>query len=192
MYKSDEALMAAISRRRQQDFAELYQRYGAFVKHIAQEVIHNTDDVDDLVQEVFLEIWHEAGRFSPEKGKAVSWLGTIARRRAIDRLRKRQAYCRTKDRFETRLQVEGTRNGHREESSVSGNAVLHDLREFLVARMESLPAEQRSVIEMAFFGQCSQREIARKTKTPVGTVKTRFELGLRKLARAVQPISAQV
>ena len=95
---SDEALMKAITRRKQSALEELYGRYGKTLKAVITHVVHEEAEADDVLQEIFLQIWREASNYSPHAGKPLGWVVTLARRRAIDRLRRRQAYCRAKDR----------------------------------------------------------------------------------------------
>src|SRR6476661_10049241 len=108
---TDEALMKAITDRHQTALRELYDRYGKTVKAVVVRVVHEEAEADDVLQEIFLQIWKEAENYSPKAGRPLGWVVTLARRRAIDRLRRRQAYCRAKDRFTEQLQERD--NGHR-------------------------------------------------------------------------------
>ena len=95
---SDEVLMKDISRRRHGALAELYGRHSKRLRATVDGVVHEQSEADDVLQEVFLQVWEEADRYSPKAGKPVGWMVTIARRRAIDRLRRRQAYSRARER----------------------------------------------------------------------------------------------
>jgi len=186
---SDETLMRAISDRRQFALRELYQRYGKTIKAVVIRVVHEEAEADDVLQEIFLQIWKEAENYSPKAGRPLGWVVTLARRRAIDRLRRRQAYCRAKDRFESQL------NRYPESwcrNRIGADLVQADLRRFLERQMNLLPAYQREVIELSFFEGRSHREIANLTRTPLGTVKTRLELGLRKLVNSVRPLRRKI
>lgn len=185
---SDETLMTAITNRHQAALRELYQRYGKTLKSVITRVVHEEAEADDVLQEIFLQIWKEAGNYSPKAGRPLGWVVTLARRRAIDRLRRRQAYCRAKDRFE--LQIE--RPGSRASSQMSDDLVRSDLRRFLERQLCGLPDYQRQVIELSFFEGRSHREISQLTRTPLGTVKTRLELGLRKLTNCVRPLRRKI
>src|SRR5438552_10775220 len=99
----DEALMKAVSRGRQAALAELYDRHGKRLRATIDGVVHEGAEADDVLQEIFIQIWDEAGRYSPKAGKPLGWMVTIARRRAIDRLQRRQAYSRARDRYEKRV-----------------------------------------------------------------------------------------
>src|SRR3982074_3253319 len=112
-----------------------------------------------------------------------------ARGRAIDRVRRRDSYRRAKQRFEDEIKPQAQTirsNGTGSEVSQS------DLRRFLGRQMETLPKVQREAVELAFFSGMSQREIAATTNTPLGTVKTRLQLGLRKLTQSVRPLRHKI
>ena len=186
---SDESLMSAITRRRQPALDELFQRHRGRLKSVIGNVVHEEGEADDVLQEIMIQIWREAARYSPKAGKPLGWVVTLARRRAIDRVRRRQAYCRAKDRFSE--QLEERSNGHR---TFSGNEEVArvDLKRFLKQQLRRLPPLQREAIELAFFKGMSHREIASATSTPLGTVKTRLELGLQKLTQSVRPLRHKI
>src|SRR5215471_3434618 len=152
----DEVLMKHISRRRHEALAELYGRHSKRLRATIDGVVHEEAEADDVLQEIFLQIWEEAGRYSPKAGKPLGWMVTIARRRAIDRLRRRQAYSRVRDRYQERV-IEQTPNSPRVANDVF---VLNDLRRFLNKCMRVLPRLQREALELAFFKGLSHREIA--------------------------------
>jgi RNA polymerase sigma-70 factor, ECF subfamily len=184
----DEALMKAVSRRRYDALAELYDRHGKRLRATIDGVVHEEGEADDVLQEIFIQIWEEAARYSPQAGKPLGWMVTIARRRAIDRLRRRQAYSRARERYQKRVTQE-TSNSTRQADEVF---MLNDLRHFLKECMRILPRLQREALELAFFKGLSHREIAVATHAPLGTVKTRLELGLQKLTHAVRPLRHKV
>jgi RNA polymerase sigma-70 factor (ECF subfamily) len=184
----DEALMKAVSRRRYDALAELYDRHGKRLRATIDGVVHEEAEADDVLQEIFIQIWEEAARYSPKAGKPLGWMVTIARRRAIDRLRRRQAYSRARERYQKRVTHE-TSNSTRQADEVF---MLNDLRHFLKECMRILPRLQREALELAFFKGLSHREIAAATHAPLGTVKTRLELGLQKLTHALRPLSHKV
>src|SRR5438046_1059984 len=97
---SDVDLMTRIQAGDPDALSLLYDRYNGIVKALILRIIHNDTEADDLLQEVFLEIWKQAVNFSAEKGKPLGWMVTLARRRAIDGLRKKQAYARAEERFQ--------------------------------------------------------------------------------------------
>jgi RNA polymerase sigma-70 factor, ECF subfamily len=186
---SDEALMAAITSRRPEALTEFYVRHGSRLKSVIGNVVQEEGEADDVLQDILLQIWREADHYSPKAGKLLAWVVTLARRRAIDRLRRKQAYCRAKDRYEAQighqLQMSQPRGSDEEIERA-------DLRRFLHQRLRHLPHYQREAIELAFFAGMSHREIAAATRAPLGTVKTRLELGLRKLTQSLRPVRHQI
>jgi RNA polymerase sigma-70 factor (ECF subfamily) len=175
---SDLELMEGIQREDPEALSQLYDRYNGILKALILRVIHNEAEADDLLQEIFMEIWNQAKNFSAQRGKPLGWMVTLARRRAIDGLRKKQAYARAEERLqqETEQQPDAWVHNSTEEE------ILHGDRRVLIRRVIGvLPPAQQQAIELAFFRGMSQREIAAKTNTPLGTVKTRLELGLKKI-----------
>src|SRR3954469_19700466 len=142
---SDEALMKEIKNRKQSALEELYGRYGKTLKAVIAHVVHEEAEADDVLQEIFLQIWREAPNYSPQAGKPLGWVVTLARRRAIDRLRRRQAYCRAKDRFEEQVEKQPVVWKH---SRIDQDICRADLRHFLERQMRNLPAYQREALEL--------------------------------------------
>ena len=182
---SDLELMQAIQREDPDALSQLYDRYNGILKALILRVIHNEAEAEDLLQEIFMEIWNQAKNFSAQKGKPLGWMVTLARRRAIDGLRKKQAYARAGERLqnETEQQPDAwVNNATQDEINFSDTRVL--VREVI----NTLPAPQQQAIELAFFRGMSQREIAANTNTPLGTVKTRLELGLKKIYEGLKEL----
>lgn len=175
---TDLELMQGIQREDPDALSKLYDRYNGVIKALTLRVVHNETEADDLLQEIFMELWNQAKNFSAQKGKPLGWMVTLARRRAIDGLRKKQAYLRAGERLqhETEQQPDAwVHNGTEEQINSS------DTRTLIRQVIASLPPAQQEAIDFAFFLGMSQREIAAKTNTPLGTVKTRLELGLKKI-----------
>ena len=185
----DEMLMQEITQRRQQALKELYSRYARSLRALIGSVVHEESEADDVLQESFLQIWREAHHYSPKAGKPLGWVITIARRRAIDRVRRRDSYRRAKQRFEEEIKP---RTQTIRTSAADAEVSQSDLRQFLGRQMETLPKVQREAVELAYFKGLSQREIAATTNTPLGTVKTRLQLGLRKLTQCVRPLRNKI
>ena len=97
---SDEDLMDGIQHSHPEALAQLYDRYSGILKALIMRIVHNEAEADDLLQEIYMEIWNHADSFSAHKGKALGWIVTLTRRRGIDRLRKRQAYQRAEERLQ--------------------------------------------------------------------------------------------
>jgi len=175
---TDVELMRGLQSEDPESLSELYDRYNGILKALILRVIHNESEAEDLLQEVFMEIWSQAKNFSSRKGKPLGWMVTLARRRAIDGLRKKQAYARVEERLQTET---GTRSGAGTGYATEDKICSGDTRLLIAKVLNSLPAAQQKAVELAFFQGMSQREIAANTNTPLGTVKTRLELGLKKI-----------
>jgi RNA polymerase sigma-70 factor, ECF subfamily len=175
---TDLQLMEGIQQEDPEALSKLYDRYSGIIKALILRVVHNEPEADDLLQEIFMELWNQAKNFSAQKGKPLGWMVTLARRRAIDGLRKKQAYLRAGERFQIEKEQQPdawVHNATEEEINFSDTRVL--IRKVI----NGLPPAQQRAIDLAFFRGMSQREIAAHTNTPLGTVKTRLELGLKKI-----------
>jgi RNA polymerase sigma-70 factor (ECF subfamily) len=181
--------MREITQRRQHALKELYSRYSQSLRALIGSVVHEESEADDVLQESFLQIWREAHHYSPKAGKPLGWVITIARRRAIDRVRRRDSYRRAKQRFEDEIKPQ---TGALRVDGMASEVAQSDLRRFLGQQMQALPRVQREAVELAYFKGLSQREIAATTRTPLGTVKTRLQLGLRKLTQCVRPMRHKI
>ena len=175
---TDLELMLAIQREDPDALSQLYDRYNGILKALILRVIHNESEADDLLQEIFMEIWNQARNFSAQKGKPLGWMVTLARRRAIDGLRKKQAYTRAEERLQSETEQQPDAWVH---NATEQEITFGDTRVLIRKVINSLPPPQQQAIELAFFRGMSQREIAANTNTPLGTVKTRLELGLKKI-----------
>lgn len=176
---SDEDLMFGIQARDPRFLSLLFDRYSSVLKALVMRIIHNEAEAEDLLMEIYMEIWHHAPNYSPEKGKPLGWMVTLTRRRAIDRLRKRQSYTRVEERFQ--LEAESRPEAWMR-NSVDLDIERHDLHELFARIIANLPPAQQQAIDLAFYKGMSQREIAAHTNIPLGTIKTRLELGLKKIA----------
>ncbi len=182
---SDEALMAEIINRDQTALDQLYARYRPLISKIVMEILPNEADAEEALQDVFMEIWTRAANFDVRKGKPLGWIICMARRRAIDHYRKirRRAEASEKLRVESEEGEGAVSNGLTAVAARDDHAVNSDLHTFLSGMIGSLPVEQGRVIHLSYFKEMSQREIASRTGIPLGTIKTRLDLALRKLAQ---------
>jgi RNA polymerase sigma-70 factor (ECF subfamily) len=182
---SDVELMIGIQSEDPDALSKLYDRYNGIVKALILRIIHNDTEADDLLQEVFMEIWNQAKNFSAQKGKPLGWMVTLTRRRAIDALRKKQAYARA----EERLQAEPEQQPLAwVQNTTTDDITTGDRRALMAKVISALPEAQQQVIDLAFFQGMSQREIAAHTNIPLGTVKTRLELGLKKIYESLKEL----
>lgn len=185
---SDETLMERITDRRQSALNEFYSRHGGKLRSMIGSVVKEESEADDVLQDIIIQVWREADKYSPNAGKPLGWVSTIARRRAIDRVRRGQTYRRIKERY-AELQVPGNTCSPK---LANDEIARSDLRKFLNRQLRKLPVFQSQAVRLAFFKGMSHREIAAATRTPLGTVKTRLELGLRKLTQAIHPLRHKI
>lgn len=178
---ADVALVAAILAREESALAELSARYRGVLIGVIMKVTHDLTESEDILQDVLIQVWDRIESYDATRGKLSSWLTTVARRRAIDRIRQTCAYRRATDRFEIECQHAPFSTAPGDESDV---AIL-DFRELIDRILGVLPVFQREAVSLAYLDGRSQREIAALTRTPLGTVKTRIELGMRKLFLSV-------
>lgn len=175
----DRQLVAAMVERRPEALAALYDRHAPALLALGARILGRPQEAEEVIQETFLQAWNQAGRYAPGRSSVSTWLVLIARSRAIDRLRTRRVVERT---AEAAWREEGDRHA----SPTAATAVLESERAARLRReMELLPAEQREVLERAYFDGWTQREIALRTGIPLGTVKTRTLLAMKKLRGAL-------
>ncbi|MDP1590644.1 MAG: sigma-70 family RNA polymerase sigma factor [Prosthecobacter sp.] len=181
----DEDLMAAIQQHDPAALEALVQRYRRLLKCAIMRIINDDAAAEDVLQECFLEIWRRADHYSATKGRPLAWIMTLGRRRAIDHLRRSMAYSRACDRMEDEIKqtVSFTQDS-------SADCEQADIGRVLGQHMTLLPDAQQEVIRLAFLKGMTQREVAHATHTPLGTVKTRLELGLKKLRQVFRTRSA--
>ncbi|HEU4415298.1 MAG TPA: sigma-70 family RNA polymerase sigma factor [Candidatus Angelobacter sp.] len=168
----DAALIARLRAGDQTAMAGLYDRYSGVVYGVALRVLANTTAAEDVVQEVFLQLWRNPQAFDADRGRIAPWLAVITRNRAIDLLRKRPP--------EDDIAELPLSNGLNLEDESAQKLTAEKVRGVL----KDLPQEQRKVLEMAFFEGMTHTEIAGKTGDPLGTVKTRIRAGLLTLRKA--------
>lgn len=144
----------------------LFDRYSKLVYSVALRVLSDSSEAEDVMQETFIQVWKNPGAFVPGRGSLGGWLVVVARNRAIDKLRRR----RPTEPVELFTLPSSTNLERESEHGV--------LLEKIQTAMAELPDEQRSVVDLAFFEGLSHSEIAEKTGTPLGTVKTRIRLAL--------------
>ena len=181
--ESDRALVAAMVARDSDAVARLYDRHAARLLGVAYRILGETGEAEEVVQEVFLHAWRAASSFDPFRGSVLAWLIVATRSRAIDRIRTRKSTASSDETGRDPLA------GLRAEDDVEGGAASRQWETVCRAAVGELPADQRRALELAFFEGLTHQEIAAKTATPLGTVKTRIRLGLMKLRERVRPYS---
>ena len=178
---TDQELVAEIADRNRDALAALYDRYGRRVFGLAVRMLNDAVKSEEVTQDVFLRVWRRATSYTPTKGKFTTWLFRIAHNRTIDELRKmRRDKSRYSDNIEDHYDLESPT------ISPPDAAVANSEYEQVRLALDVLPPPQREVVELSYFKGFTQSEIARKTGQPLGTVKTRMRLALRKLRKALQ------
>ena len=171
---ADQALLARVSRGDAAALRALYDSCSARALSVAHRVLGTRSEAEEVVQETFVQVWRQATTYDASRGGAMAWIATIARSRALDRLRTRAASDRAVARSEDPDPVA--------EPAPVELAAQRELRTQVIAALAALPQEQRSAIELAYYEDLSHSEIAARLGDPLGTVKTRVRLGLAKLA----------
>jgi RNA polymerase sigma-70 factor (ECF subfamily) len=164
----------------------LHARYHQILKAALVRIMNNESEAEDTLQEVFLQLWNRAGTYSPKKGRPLGWILTLARRRAIDRIRQNRAYENATLRFEADINATWLQTGASENAHQSS-----ENQEFLARLLSLIPALQSQAIRSTFLEGMTQRELSQSAQIPLGTIKTRIELGLKKLAVAAGEIQAE-
>lgn len=170
---SDSEILKLIARGDEQALAALYDRYKSILFGLILRILHSREEAEDVLQEVFLQVWRRAGDFDEARGRAFTWLVTLARSRAIDRLRSLASRERTTE--------EATRDVADNISDASLDAIKSEQSEIVRGALSQLPEEQRRTLLLAYFEGLTQSEIAEALKTPLGTVKTRMRSGMIRL-----------
>lgn len=171
----DAALVLAIARGDRESLAKLYDRYAGILMAVGQRILHERREAEDLLHDVFLEVWRQAADYDAERGSVRAWLLLRMRSRALDR-RKSAGYARVVSLEERR---EDPRGG-------GEDPLLSPDREAVRRALADLPSDQRQVLELGYFEGLSSSEIAERIDTPVGTVKSRVAAALAKLRLVMQ------
>lgn len=178
--RSDRALVAAIEARDADALAKLYDRHAARLLGLAQRILGDTGEAEEVVQETFLYAWKAASAFDHSRGSVLAWLIVATRSRSIDRLRtRRPAAARGPDDADPLARLPAA-------SDVEADSAAREWEAHCRAAIGGLPAEQREALDLAYFQGLTHQEIAERTGSPLGTVKTRIRLGLMKLRESMR------
>ena len=163
-------------------FQAFYRKFSGLLYSTIYRVLNDHQDTEDIMQEVLMQVWQKAHLYEPTKGKPMTWVTTMARNRAIDRIRSKQRRSRLNNDFE-------------QESRVVQPEFVDDTSDVLIAKesdqtvqsavMELTP-DQRQAIQLAYFNGLTQSEIASKLNEPLGTVKARIRRGVQRLEQVVK------
>jgi RNA polymerase sigma-70 factor (ECF subfamily) len=180
---ADSQLVLAVAGGSSDALGRLYDRYGATVYALARRIVSRLEDAEEVVQDVFAQVWRQAHQYRTERASVAGWIVMLARTRAIDRLRARRARPDEDRGIEPTAAVPVPATGpNPEESALSADDVKR-VREALSA----LPEQQRTLLELAYYSGLTHTEIAEKTGIPLGTVKTRIRSGMESLRTVFTP-----
>jgi RNA polymerase sigma-70 factor, ECF subfamily len=179
----DPSLLANIVKGDEQAFSQLYDHSSTLLYTLAFRILGNRDEAQELLQDVYLEVWRKVTRYDIGRGTPIAWLITVTRSRAIDRLR-----ARAVRRQHATMQLDETVSADVADLGPSPYETQADqeLRMAVGNAITSLPPAQQQAIELAYYEGLSHNEIAAKLNQPLGTVKTRIKLGMSKLREGLR------
>jgi RNA polymerase sigma-70 factor (ECF subfamily) len=172
-----ENLVSAIAAGSSAALEQLYDQTSGLVNALAMRVVGNREDAEEIVLDVYTRVWKNAARFDSTRGNAVAWLILMTRSQAIDRLRQRASRLRRAESMDDHAEIASA------ELSPEQKALWHGERRVIKAALDSLPAEQRQALNLAFYEGLTHAELAERLQLPLGTVKTRIQLGLKRMRK---------
>ena len=171
----DLSAVALMARQEASGLEALYDRYSTAVYSLALRIVRDTSDAEDVAQEVFAQAWTQAARYDTARGAVAAWLLMMARSRALDRLRRRRAALKPGPGDDALADIPDPAPSV--ETTVAADEQARTAR----AALAGLPATERAALELAYFEGLTHVEIAARTATPLGTVKTRIRMALRRV-----------
>ena len=182
--QTDEALMAAVARRDEAAFRQLYDRYSPLLYAVSLRIVRRAHDAQAVLSDVFWELWRHAERYNPNRGGVRTYLVMLVRSRAIDRLRAESGWPGCDGDF---YQSRENETREWEQAEDPARLVIADENCRLVAAaLEELSDAQQRALHLAYFEGLTHREIAEQLGAPLGTVKTHIRNGLSKLGRVLR------
>jgi RNA polymerase sigma-70 factor (ECF subfamily) len=164
-------------------FEALYDRFSGVLFSVAYRVLNNQEAAEDVLQDVFIQIWEKAPLYDPARGKPMTWAITLARNKAIDRLRSTQRRDRLRDEMEREAETFEKFDDRSSFDAAAGVETGKLVREAI----QKLSKDQREAIELAFFSSLTQTEIAGRLNEPLGTIKARIRRGMMRLKDLLEP-----
>jgi RNA polymerase sigma-70 factor (ECF subfamily) len=174
---SDAALVDRIVQRDESALEMLYDRYAGMLTSVLNRILHDAQSAEEILQDIFYQLWHKASQFDASRGSLPGWLMVIARNRAISKLRHRNPAAGE----ELHENMAGL--PFNIESDLSHQQVMDRVKRAL----DKLPPPQRAAVELAYFEGLTHTEIAARTGDPLGTIKTRLRSALETLKQELQP-----
>jgi RNA polymerase sigma-70 factor (ECF subfamily) len=171
-------LIQQVAKQDREAFAQLYDRCSSLVFSLLMRMVKVRSDAEDLLQDVFVQVWRQASNYSSDRGTPEAWIINIARSRAIDKIRSIR-------RMEKSFVLTDDPAGAESSENLESSAAESEARLAMSSALANLPDAQRKVLEMAYFDGLTQTEIAERLAEPLGTVKTRIRSGLQRLREMV-------
>jgi RNA polymerase sigma-70 factor, ECF subfamily len=176
-------LIQRVANQDREAFGQFYERFSTLVFTLAMRMLKTRSDAEDLLQEVFVQVWRQAQGYSTERGSPEAWIINIARSRAIDKIRSIRRMEKSFVLTDDPARAESGKN-------VESSAAESETRLTMNAALANLPETQRRVLELAYFDGLTQTEIAKRLAEPLGTVKTRMRSGIQRLREIVSSPAA--
>ena len=176
-------LLKRIAQGDRQSFEQFYDRFSRVLFTVAYRLLGNQEAAEDVLQEVFVQIWDKAPRYDPSRGKPLTWAITLTRYRAIDLLRSLRRRGQLYDDAKQEAQAEEQFDDRSSFLAVAAG----ERHAFVREAIEKLPSDQREAIELAFFSSLTHAEIAERLIQPLGTIKARIRRGLIRLRGLIGP-----
>ncbi len=177
------ALLRRVAQGDRRGFEELYDRFSGVLFSTAYRVLNNQEAAEDVLQDVFIQIWEKAPLYDPTRGKPMTWAVTLTRNKAIDRLRSTVRRNRLQDDVEREAETFEQFDDRSSFDAVASGETSKLVREAI----QKLSKDQREAIELAFFSSLTQTEIAERLGEPLGTIKARIRRGMMKLKDVISP-----
>ncbi len=187
---SDEVLLKRVVAREEAALELLYERHAQIVYNLIMRIVRETSIADELLQEVFWQVWQQASKYRGT-GAAAAWIYRIARNKSLDQLRRQSARPQTVETKDETTAEAMLVQIPAENAEVEPITEQNESRRSVREALQQIPDEQRNCLELAYFSGLSQREIAEQTNTPLGTIKTRMRSGMEKLERILSSAGYQ-
>ena len=175
--KRDTAMLYRIAQKDVSAFQEFYRAYSGLVFATISHVLNDHQDSEDIMQEVLVQIWQKAHLYEPAKGKPLTWVTTMARNRAIDRIRAKQRRSKLNNDFENEHSIVQPEF----DESTAERVVSIEQQGIVRGAVQSLTSDQREAIQLTYFNDMTQAEVASQLHEPLGTIKARIRRGVSRL-----------
>lgn len=176
-----QALVAEMAQGHQEALAELYDETSAMLNGLLLRILERPEDAEEVLLDVYMKAWKYAGRYTEQRGSVTAWLMVMARNAAIDRIRQKRAQPKTQS-----FEPENTPEPECPDASPEEQTAEGQRRRKMQRLLNELPAEQREVVELAFFAGLTHAELAERLREPLGTIKSRIRMGLLRLRGLIE------